>query len=298
MQPVHCNDETTVMNEPELHHVTCTHPGGLHRMAYWQWLPERFDSTTPVVVCVHGLTRNGRDYDTVARKLAARGCRVICPDIIGRGRSDWMIEPTLYDVTQYVADCVTLVARLDTDSVRWLGTSMGGLIGMGLASLPGNPIERLLLVDVGPVLSAAGINRIRNYVGKDPRFETFEAAEQALRKLMDTFGPHTDAQFRELSRHYFVRKDGGWGPHYDPAIAKVLRDSADGRDRLIWPIYEAIECPVTVLRGDESDLLTPEVAAEMGRRGPKATVESFAGVGHAPTLISDDQIAAVERFLL
>lgn len=290
------------MNQPELHQVTCAHPGGLHRMAYWEWSPSpdaaRAATPVPVVLCVHGLTRNGRDYDTVAQHLASLGCRVICPDIIGRGRSDWMINARLYDVNQYVADCVTLIARLDVEHVRWLGTSMGGLVGMGLASLPGNPIDRLMLIDVGPVLSAAGLTRIRDYVGKDPRFDSFDAAEQALRSLMATFGPHTDEQFRQLSRHYFVRKGDAWGPHYDPAITKVLREAHDGQDRLIWPIYDAIQCPVTVLRGAESDLLTPEVARQMSTRGPKASVESFAGVGHAPTLISDDQVAAVERFML
>lgn len=272
-------------------------------MAYWEWTPATArsaapDVPAPVIVCVHGLTRNGRDYDTLAQRLASQGLRVICPDIIGRGRSDWMIDARLYDVTQYVADCVTLIARLDAEHVHWLGTSMGGLVGMGLASLPGNPIDRLLLVDVGPVLSAAGLTRIRDYVGKDPRFDSFEAAEQALRTLMATFGPHTDAQFRQLSKHYFVRKGDAWGPHYDPAIAKVLRETHDGHDRLIWPIYDAIKCPVGVLRGAESDLLTPEVARQMTTRGPHASVQSFAGIGHAPTLISDDQVAAVERFML
>ncbi len=267
-------------------------------MAYWEWLPAPACEAAPVIICVHGLTRNGRDYDTLARRLVGHGFRVVCPDIIGRGRSDWMIDARLYDATQYVADCVTLIARLNTPKLHWLGTSMGGLVGMGLACLPGNPIERLMLVDVGPVLSGAGLTRIRNYVGKDPRYESFEAGEKALRELMVSFGPHTDEQFRQLSAHYLVRKGDAWGPHYDPAIAKVLRETHDGHDRLIWPIYEAIKCPVGLLRGAESDLLTPEVARQMEKRGPKASVEAFAGVGHAPTLINEDQVAAVERFML
>lgn len=285
------------MSDPRLHYLICAHPDGLHRMAYWEWSPASTDTPAPTVICVHGLTRNGRDFDTLARRLCDDGWRVVCPDIVGRGRSDWLGEPHLYQVPQYVADCVTLIARLDVEEIAWVGTSMGGLIGMGLASLAGTPISRLLLNDVGPVLGAAGLARIKTYVGRDPRYPSFEAAERALREVMSTFGEHSDEEFRELSRFYFVQKGDAWGPHYDPAIGKALRDADGSRDRMLWPLWDAIRCPVRVLRGVDSDVLTPEVAAQMSRRGPKAEIVTFDGVGHAPTLIKDGQVDAVRAFL-
>lgn len=285
-----------MIREPNLKTVTCTHPTGLHRMAYWEWLPDGDWHAAPKVVCVHGLTRNGRDFDVMATRLADDGYHVVAPDMIGRGRSDRMADPSLYSIPQYVSDCITLIARLDANQVNWLGTSMGGLIGMAVASQPGNQIGNLLLNDVGPVLSAEGLARIKTYVGLDPRFASFEAGEQALRVTMASFGPHTDEQFRLLSKHYLVNKGQDWGSHYDPAIAKPFDDGYTGEDVLLWPIYDPITVPVKVLRGAESDLLPPSVAKAMTERGPKADVVEFAGVGHAPTLIVDDQVEAVRSF--
>lgn len=280
--------------EPTLKTITCAHPTGLHRMGYWEWLPEGDWRSAPKLVCVHGLTRNGRDFDVIAPELAAEGFHVVAPDMVGRGHSDRMADPNLYAIPQYVADCITLIARLDTDKVNWLGTSMGGLIGMAIASQPGHQIRKMLLNDIGPVVSAAGLARIKTYVGHDPRFKTFDEGEAALRITMAAFGPHTDEQFRYLSRHYLVSKGQEWGPHYDPAIAKPFHDGYTGEDILLWPLYDAIDVPVTVLRGGDSDLLQPEVAQEMTQRGPKARIIEFAGVGHAPTLITQDQIDAVK----
>ena len=279
--------------EPELRFVTCAHPGGLHRLAYWEWGDPRNDQ---VVLCVHGLTRSGRDFDPLAHALA-EGYRVICPDMVGRGRSDWMTDPMLYQVPQYVADCVTLIARLDVDSVSWVGTSMGGLIGMALAAMDGAPIRRLLLNDVGPVLSLAGLTRIRDYVGSDPRFPSFEAGEAVVKTLAADFGPLTDAQWRVLTRHTVLpRKDGSWGLHYDPAIAVPFRAQPLVALEL-WPLYDPIRCPTWVVRGARSDLLGAEVAEEMTQRGPRATRVEVEGVGHAPTFIPQDQIDIVKRFL-
>ncbi|MCP5264762.1 MAG: alpha/beta hydrolase [Burkholderiaceae bacterium] len=280
------------MTEPELRFVTCASTGGLHRMAYWQWGGD--DRRKPVVVCVHGLTRNGRDFDTLGAHLASR-YRIVCPDVAGRGRSDRLPDPRLYTPLQYVADCVTLIARLDEERIAWLGTSMGGLMGMALASMPGNAIRTLILNDVGPVVDPKGLARIADYVGADPRFPSFEAAEQALRMLMLDFGPHTDAQFRLLSQHFLVRIGDEWGFAYDPAIAVPFRETKEVPE--MWPYYERIACPTLVIRGEQSDILPLEVAESMAARGPKARVISFAGVGHAPTLIADDQIAAVATFL-
>lgn len=278
--------------EPRLRRVTCASPRGLHRIGYAEWGA----ADAPVLVCVHGLTRNGRDFDALAERLADR-YRVICPDMIGRGTSDFAPDASLYAVPQYVADCVTLIARLDIDQVTWLGTSMGGMIGMALAALPRNPIRRLILNDIGPVVVASGLARIAGDIGDDPRFDSFEAGERALRGRMSEFGPHTDAQFRYLSRHYVVPRGDRWGFHYDPAIADAVKAAAGLPLPPLWPIYEAIGCPVRVIRGASSDILTRETADEMTRRGPRARVEEIAGVGHAPSLIADDQIALVERFL-
>ena len=162
------------MLEPLLRHVTCANPKGLHRLAYWEWLPPAAGANpagVSTVICAHGLTRNGRDFDALAAKLSQRW-RVVCPDMIGRGRSDRVADPHLYVPPQYVADCVTLVARLDVERVAWVGPSMGGIIGMLLASMPGTPLSALVLNDVGPVVDAAGLARIGSYVGQDPLFAT------------------------------------------------------------------------------------------------------------------------------
>jgi pimeloyl-ACP methyl ester carboxylesterase len=283
---------TDVLSEPVLRHVTCAHPGGLHRLAYWQWGDPRNEH---VVLCAHGLTRTGRDFDVLARRLAATH-RVICPDMPGRGASDWLAQPMLYQVPQYVADCVTLIARLDVREVAWVGTSMGGLIGLSLASLDGAPISRLLLNDVGPVLSVQGLARIRDYVGADPVFASFEDGEAAVRRLAADFGPLTDAQWRVLTRHTVVQRGGGWRLHYDPKIAEPFNGMPIEVPPL-WPFYDRIACKTWVVRGAESDLLDAATADEMTRRGPRAHRVDVAGVGHAPTFIPDDQIAIVERFL-
>ena len=280
------------MPEPILRHVTCSSPRGLHRIGYAEW--GRRDA--PVLVCVHGLTRNGRDFDALAERLSDR-YRVICPDMVGRGTSDFAADPSLYAIPQYVADCVTLVARLDAPEVAWLGTSMGGVIGMVLASLPGTPISRLILNDIGPQIVTEGLARIASSIGDDPVFDSFEAGERELRGRMTEFGEHTDAQFRYLSRHYVVRRGERWGFHYDPKIADAVRASAGAPVPDLWPVYDAIRCPVRVIRGESSDILTAETAARMRERGPRAQVADVAGVGHAPTLIADDQVAVVERFL-
>jgi len=279
-------------DQPVLRHVTCAHPGGLHRVAYWEWGDPGNDH---VVLCVHGLTRNGRDFDSLARRLAGRH-RVVCPDMIGRGRSDRVADPMLYQPPQYVADCVTLIARLGVESVAWVGTSMGGLIGMALASCEGAPVSRMLLNDVGPVLSGEGLARIATYVGADPVFESFEAGEAEVRRLAADFGPLTDAQWRLLSQHTIVRRDGAWRFHYDPRIAEPIR-AMSGDPLPLWFLYDRITCPTWLVRGERSDLLSNAVAHEMTQRGPRAHRVDVPGVGHAPTFIPDDQIAIVEAFL-
>lgn len=289
------------MNEPLLRTVTCISVRGLHKLAYWEWLPRasaspsRADGSAPTVLCVHGLTRNGRDFDALADRLSRRW-RVVCPDMIGRGRSDRAADPMLYVVPQYIADCVTLIARLGVERLAWVGTSMGGLIGMALAAMPGNPIDRLVLNDIGPVLESSGKGRIADYIGDDPQYATRAAGVADLRERMRSFGPHTDEQFELLVRHYLVPRGEGWTFHYDPAIALPLRTMPlEPLD--LWPTYDAISAPALLLRGAQSDLLSAATAAEMARRGPRAREVVFEGVGHAPSLIDDAQIDAVERFL-
>lgn len=279
--------------EPRLRHVLCADPTGLHRVGYAEW----GDPDNPrVLLCVHGLTRTGRDFDTLAQRLSDR-YRVVCPDMPGRGRSDWLRNPNLYAVPQYVADCVTLIARTGAEAVDWVGTSMGGLIGMTLASLPDSPIRRLVLNDIGPVLEPGGLQRIGGYVGASEPFATREQGLAKLRELAAGFGPHTDAQWAELNRHYLVERDGRWTYHYDPAIATPFRGTTGAPAPAMWPLWDAIACPVLALRGEQSDLLSHETLREMAGRGPRAAVVEVVGVGHAPTLMTDAQIEPVRAFL-
>ena len=283
--------------------VRCVTPSGFHRMAYVEW----GDAANPrVLVCAHGLSRCGRDFDSLAQALASH-YRVVCPDVPGRGESEWLRNPMEYVVPTYVADMVTLIARLGVEEVHWVGTSMGGLIGMTLAALPGTPITRLVLNDVGPVVTGVSLARIGTYIGKTPRFASLEAAVQYVRTVSAPFGPHSDAQWHSLTEHVVRREaDGQYRMHYDPAIAVPFAAGANaavekngaGKDMLLWPYYDAIRCPTLVVRGAESDLLTRDTALAMTQRGPQARLVEFAGVGHAPTLMQPDQIAAVKDFLL
>jgi pimeloyl-ACP methyl ester carboxylesterase len=275
--------------------VRCASPAGLHRMAYLEW----GDAANPrVLVCVHGLTRSARDFDRFAMAMSDR-YRVVCPDVAGRGDSEWLANPDLYVIPQYVSDMVTLIARLDVESVHWVGTSMGALIGMALAAQKGTPIERLVMNDAGPVIARAALQRIGMYVGAWPPLPTIEAAEQYVRAASAPFGPHSDAEWRFLTE-VVVRQnaDGTYRMHYDPRIAEPYRKAMPEKDLEFWHLYEAVRCPTLVLRGEQSDLLSNETARQMSERGPRARLIELPGVGHAPTLLHDDQIRAVREFLI
>ena len=250
-----------------------------------------------VAVCVHGLTRNGRDFDDLARALCGR-FRVVCPDVAGRGDSDRLADPEFYALPKYVADMVTLIARLDVETVSWLGTSMGGLIGMALAAQPGSPVSRLVLNDAGPVVSLVSLQRIASYVGNTPVFPSIEQAEAYVRMICAPFGPHSDAQWRQMTEAWMKKGDDGWRPNYDPRIAEAYRAAMPDKDLELWQLYDAVRCPTLVLRGEQSDLLSAQTTLEMASRGPKARVFKVKGVGHAPSLMHEDQISVVREFLM
>jgi len=277
------------MTQPRINTVQCLSPAGLHRMAYKEW----GDPANPnVLLCVHGVTRVSDDFDALAAAMADR-YRVICPDVVGRGRSSWLKDPRFYVVPQYVSDMVTLVARLGVAQIDWFGTSMGALIGMGLASLPETPIRRMLMNDVGPALNFDALKRIGEYIGNDLRFDNFDAGRDYVRTVSAPFGPHTDAEWDKLARDVLRQDaDGRWRRHYDPALALAFRaltvDNAQQGEAALWAAYDAIRCPVLLVRGGDSDLLTPETAQQMTMRGPRATLAELPGVGHAPTFMHDD----------
>ena len=286
------------VSEPRPNHVLCLSPSGLHRMAYWEW----GDPANPrVLLCVHGLTRTGRDFDQVAQRMA-RHYRVICPDVVGRGASDWLQNPAGYTIAQYVADMVTLVARLQAAELHWFGTSMGGLIGLAFASLPGAPVSRLVLNDVGPRLDAAALQRIGTYLGQPISFDSFDAGVAYVSQVSQSFGTHSAAQWREFSQYTLREVEGRWRFHYDPDIAMVFKqttpDMVTAGEHALWAAYDAIACPTLLVRGADSDLLSAETAHEMTLRGPRARLVEFADVGHAPSFLHDAQIDFLETFLL
>ncbi len=275
--------------------VQCITPSGLHQMAYTEWGDP---GNRKLLLCAHGLSRCGRDFDALAQAMAGE-YRVVCPDVPGRGLSGWLKNPMEYQAPTYVADMVTLLARLDAESVHWVGTSMGGLIGMMLASLPETPLQKLVLNDVGPVITAASLSRIGEYLGMAPRFPDFATAVQYIRAVSATFGEHSDAQWSVLTEHVTRKQaDGSYCMHYDPAIAVPFNAVKVEKDIELWPYYDAISCPTLAIRGALSDLLKRETLQAMASRGPRAKTVEIAEVGHAPTLMHADQIAIVREFLL
>ena len=304
-------------SEPRLDYVVCASPAGTHRMAYWEWGEPDNDN---VLLCVHGLTRTGRDFDELARRLAGK-YRVVCPDIAGRGKSDWLLNAAFYAVPQYVSDILTLIARLAPRRLDWVGTSMGGLIGLGLTGalamsagarpqngatgLPPDatlPLGKFVLNDIGPALDFRGLSRIGTYVGEEISFDSFSQAVDYVHSVSQGFGQHDRKGWEDLTRHVFVERGGRWVKHYDLRIAQAMAGQTEAMllasEALLWNAYESIEGPVLIVRGELSDLLTAETAAQMLRRNPRASLHTVKGVGHAPTLRSAGEIDPVEAFLL
>ncbi len=308
-------------------------PGGFHRIAYLDWGNR---AAGHVVVCVHGLARNSRDFDFLARELASR-CRVVCPDVVGRGDSEWLADKSDYSFSTYLSDAAALIARITAPaapasfgtfrarrkaapgpaSIDWIGTSMGGLIGMLLAAKPGSPIRRLVLNDVGPFISWGSLYRLKGYVSGGGSFRNIAEVEAHLREACAQFGPLTDEQWRHLAQHSVVATGGGAGGsahesgyrlRYDPGIGDTMRagradpefpmgpNFLSGID--LWSTWSEIRCPTLVLRGAESDVLSHETLLQMQARRPGVEILELPGIGHAPALMSYDQIAAVREFLL
>jgi pimeloyl-ACP methyl ester carboxylesterase len=314
------------MNEPTLNYLLCpgsavsppssgsvSAPTPQHRMAYWEWNSTGNPVHPHVVVCVHGLSRQGRDFDTLARALSPHA-RVVCPDVVGRGQSDWLAEPMNYQIQQYAADMLGLLAHLHQQgpitTLDWVGTSMGGLIGMAVTGQPGLPlpvpVRRLVLNDVGPVIQWEALQRIGQYLGQPSQFQSLQEAADAMWAISTSFGPHTPEEWLALSRA-MVRTlpesaGGGMALHYDPSIAvpfnALTRESAMAGEAALWQLYDRITARTLLLRGAQSDLLSPETARAMAQRGPRARVVEFDGVGHAPTLVAADQVATIKDFLL
>jgi len=281
------------MLQPRQCHFRSLSPHGFHRVVYREW---GHPLCPRVVVCVHGLTRNGRDFDALARTLDDR-FRLLCPDMPGRGESDWLPDANDYVFPTYLTALTALLAHADVEEVAWLGTSMGGLLGMVMAAQPNTPVTRLVLNDVGPVLEPAALARIAGYVGLDPVFDSFAALEAHIREVSAPFGALTDAQWADLARSTARQTaDGHWRLKYDPGIAVPFK-SANVAAPNLWAIWDAISCPTLVLRGAESDLLSADTAAQMRARGPRPRLVEFPGVGHAPPLFDPDQIGPVATFL-
>ncbi len=317
------------MNQPTLNYVSCpgasataptwasaqrrqqveAQPEGTHRMAYWEWNHTGNPRHPHVIVCVHGLSRQGRDFDVLATELS-RFARVICPDVVGRGESDWLADPMGYQLPLYAADMLALLAQLHAqapiETLDWVGTSMGGLIGMGVMGQPGLPlpvpVRRLVLNDVGPAIEWESLERIGSYVGKGLQFPNFESAAAAMRLISEGFGPHSDEQWSRLSQA-MIKPDaqGGVVLHYDPRIAvpmaQMTRETAQAGEALLWQLYDQIKAQVLLIRGAESDLLSSRTAKAMTERGPRAHCTELQGVGHAPTLVVPGQVALIQKFL-
>lgn len=298
-------------------------PDGFHRIAYTEW----GDARNPhVVLCVHGLSRNSRDFDRLAAALEA-DYRVICMDVVGRGDSDWLTDKSGYSFSTYLSDAASLIARVTTPPpgglleslharlgrkrpvarLDWIGTSMGGLIGMLLAAKPGSPIRRLVLNDVGPFVPWDALIRLKGQVGGESRFASYDEVESYVRRACNSFGQLDDAFWQHLARHAAVREDdGSYRLRYDPAISRGLPLHLDPEMPIgpqfmrgidLWAAWDAVRCSMLVLRGAESEVLPRKTAEEMQRRKPNVKVVEFNGVGHVPALASRDQIEVVREFL-
>ena len=268
-------------------------PEGFHKLSYLEW-GDRDNSD--VLICVHGLTRNAHDFDFLAQDLC-KDYRVICPDILGRGDSDYIGSTLMYNFTQYISDMVSLIARIGVSEVNWLGTSMGGIIGMMLASLPKTPIKKLILNDVGMVIPSLAMTRIATYAQNDLGFQNLDEAKKYFKLIMPAFGIQDEEKWDHIVK-WGTRKsqDGRYKLAYDPAIGQAFI-SVSANDIHLETFWHDVKCPVLVMRGEDSDLLTPEVISNMSILQPKMDVIEIPNAGHAPALMSALEIESVSNWL-
>jgi pimeloyl-ACP methyl ester carboxylesterase len=283
----------TIPTPPKAGSFLSLGPSGFHRVAFADWGDPDGRKAT---ICVHGLTRTGRDFDVLAAELS-KSTHVVCPDVPGRGASDWLENPKEYIYPTYLGDMAGLISHIGAERVKWIGTSMGGLIGMMLAAMPGSPIRKLIINDIGPFIPKEALNRIGDYVGAAPSFPDVAGIEAYLREVHAPFGDLSDEEWQHLATTSSERNgEGGYRLHYDPAIADAFI-SGPVEDVDLWSVWDRIACPTLVLRGANSDLLLPETAQEMTQRGPRAELVTIDGCGHAPALMADDQIKIIMDWL-
>jgi pimeloyl-ACP methyl ester carboxylesterase len=293
-------------SQASLNFVNCPDAQDQHRMACWQWGEPNSEH---VIICAHGLSRQGRDFDVLAQALcdaAPARLRVVCPDVVGRGKSDWLKDPMGYQIPQYAADMLALIVQLQPKTLDWVGTSMGGLIGMVICGQPDLPlpvqVRKLILNDVGPTIEWPAIQRIGQYLGKTGHFDSVQQAADAMWAVSSSFGPHTNEQWLALSQAMVKPSGSGFSLHYDPALAApfntATEESTKQGEHMLWALYDNIKAQTLITRGAQSDLLSVATAQAMTRRGPKAQLVEFAGVGHAPTFIAADQVKTVVDFLV
>lgn len=277
------------------HYFTSIASANTHRIAYTHW----GDPANPnVLICVHGLTRNSRDFDSLAATLASH-YRVICPDMVGRGQSDWLSHPEQYTSAVYLADMLALLKHLNLTQVDWLGTSMGGLIGIILAAQSQPLIRRLILNDIGPFIPKEGlIPLVQRLTQPPPQFTNLSEAEQFFRLVNSPFGPLTDSQWQHLTQYGTqLHEDGYYCLAYDPKIAHTFQSAADS-DMDLWSTWQLIRCPVLLLHGEQSIFLLKETIAQMQKTHPQLKVVTFPEIGHAPALMAEEQINLIQEWLL
>ncbi|GHA60739.1 alpha/beta hydrolase [Amylibacter ulvae] len=276
-------------------HVMGLNFNGFHRIKYLDW--GNHDDGADTLVCVHGVTRNGHDFDNLAERLCKK-YRVICPDVVGRGESDHLINGEGYDYLQYNADMNVLLARLNAPKVDWLGTSMGGIIGMVLASLPQTPIRRLILNDIGPEIRRDSLVEIGEYIGRSGEFRNRKDLENYMRKIYAEFHPMSDDDWAHMVEHASVRtRTGKYRLRMDPAIGDAFRSQISLFDLDMWDTWEKIQCPVLILRGENSKFFSKDTAEKMLERHPNASLVEFADAGHTPTLRNKEQMDVIEKWL-
>lgn len=293
MAPVQSDFPVRGRSRPREGRINCIGYKGFHRIYYRDWGKT---TSAETVFCLHGLTRNSRDFDPLAAVLA-RKRRIVCPDLVGRGQSEWLADGDGYQLPQYNVDFNALVNRIGCETFDIIGTSLGGLMGMAMAGMPKSPVRRLVVNDVAPEVPLTALRRLSNYLGEDPRFDSMEELEAYLRITFAPFGPMTDADWKRMAKTSARETDQGIGLAYDPAISYHYQRYWLLSYLDLWSYWRNISCPVLILRGAESDFLTQPLVTKMLESLPCAELIEFEGVGHTPTLNAAEQIEPIRRWL-